>query len=99
MRPFGRWAAGIVGAAALLLSAAPAGQAAGRCGPHPWCNTALSADDRAALLVSALTRDEKVGMLGGEDLQGVAGGEGTHTGTDRAFPAIPADLRPIVNAP
>ena len=71
-----------------FLALTAAAQATGRCGPHPWCNTALTPDERAALLVGALTRDEKVGMLGGEDLQGVGGGEGTHTGTDRGVARV-----------
>jgi hypothetical protein len=39
-------------ALALAAAAAPA-LAAGRCGEHPWCNTALPADTRADLLRGA----------------------------------------------
>jgi beta-glucosidase len=73
---------------ALCLAFPAAGSAAGRCGAHPWCNTALSPDARASLLLGAMTRDEKIGLLGGDDLQGVAGAEGTHTGTDRGVPRV-----------
>src|SRR4051794_23115976 len=66
--------------AATAATAAPA-QAAGRCGDHPWCDTALSPDARAQLLLDALTRDEKIGLLGGDERTGVAGGEHQHTGT------------------
>ena len=39
--------------------------AAGRCGDpaqRPWCDTAKSADERAGLLLAALTRDEKISL-------------------------------------
>jgi beta-glucosidase len=76
-------------AAGLIVLALPAAAgAAGRCGSHPWCNTALSPDQRAGLLVGALTRDEKIGLLGGDDLFGVGGGEGTHTGTSTGVPRV-----------
>jgi beta-glucosidase len=76
-------------AAGLIALALPAAAgAAGRCGSHPWCDTALSADQRADLLVGALTRDEKIGLLGGDDLFGVAGGPGTHTGTSNGVPRV-----------
>src|SRR4051812_32488121 len=68
---------GIVLALALTGSAG----AAGRCGNHRWCDTSLSPDQRADLLLAALTRDEKIALLGGDDLFGVTGGPGTHTGT------------------
>ena len=68
-------------AVALTASAAPGAEAAGRCGSHPWCDTALSPDARAGLLLNTLTGDEKVGLLAGDDLFGVAGGEHEHTGT------------------
>ncbi|WP_328996142.1 glycoside hydrolase family 3 C-terminal domain-containing protein [Kribbella sp. NBC_01245] len=53
----------------------------GRCGDHPWCDTTLSPDERAGRLLGLLTFDEKVSLLAGDDLFGVLGGEGTHTGT------------------
>ncbi len=56
--------------------------ARGRCGNHPWCNTHLSADARANLLVNALTEDEKISLLGGDDFNGgISGGAHQHTGT------------------
>jgi beta-glucosidase len=58
--------------------------AAGRCGDvaqRPWCDVSKSADERAGLLLRALTRDEKISLLAGDELFGVAGREGTHTGT------------------
>lgn len=55
-----------------------------RCGypaDRPWCDTRLSANRRANLLVKELTTDEEIGLLAGDELTGVAGAEGTHTGT------------------
>ena len=73
---------------ALVLMLAPQAAAAGRCGSHPWCNTSLGPDARAELLLSALTQDEKIGLLGGDDLFGVAGGAHSHTGTDDGVPRV-----------
>ena len=70
-------------ALALLLIPAAAG-ATGRCGDpaaRPWCDTSLSPDRRAQLLLAQMTEAEKISLLGGDELSGVAGGEGTHTGT------------------
>jgi beta-glucosidase len=71
----------------VLLAAAPA-SAAGRCGSHPWCDTSLSPDKRADLLVAAMTQDEKIAFLGGDDESGVLGGDGTHTGTQTGVPRL-----------
>ncbi len=65
----------------VALVAATSASAAGRCGQYPWCNTKLSPDKRAGLLLNALTTDEKISLLGGENPLGVAGGEHTHIGT------------------
>ncbi|HEX8123816.1 MAG TPA: glycoside hydrolase family 3 C-terminal domain-containing protein [Solirubrobacteraceae bacterium] len=70
--------------AVLLIAAVPPAAAAGRCGDvaqRPWCDTTKTPDDRAGLLLAALTRDEKIGLLAGDELFGVAGGEDQHTGT------------------
>src|SRR5215471_19615683 len=72
----------------LLLFAAPGAHAAGRCGNHPWCDTSLSPDVRAGLLLNALTQDEKVSLLGGDDLNGVGGGAHTHTGTSNGVARV-----------
>src|SRR5918992_4534753 len=45
---------------------APAASAAGRCGSAPWCDTRLPADERAGLLLGALTREEKIALLAGD---------------------------------
>src|ERR1700731_3515416 len=80
-------------AVASLASAAAAGgaRAAGRCGDpagRPWCDTALSADQRAGLLLGAMTQSEKVDFLGGDDFGGVGGGAHTHTGTQNGVPRL-----------
>src|SRR5947207_4363711 len=62
--------------------------ASGRCGVHPWCDTALSPDERAALLLEALTPDERVSLLAGDDLFGVSGQAHTHTGTSEGVPRV-----------
>ncbi|HEV2813968.1 MAG TPA: glycoside hydrolase family 3 C-terminal domain-containing protein [Solirubrobacteraceae bacterium] len=80
----------IAALAALLVLAAPAA-AAGRCGDQaqrPWCNTALAPDDRAGLLLAALTRDEKIDLLAGDELTGVSGRAGSHTGTLNGVPRV-----------
>jgi beta-glucosidase len=67
-----------------LITAGPAG-AAGRCGHHPWCDTSLSPDERAGLLVQALTLDEKISLLAGGDAS-------VHTGSTNPVPRL--DLPP-----
>src|SRR4051794_33096358 len=75
---------------------APSASAASRCGDpaqRPWCDTAKSPEERAQLLLGALTADEKIDLLAGDELSGVAGGEGKHTGTQNGvarlgFPTI-----------
>jgi beta-glucosidase len=80
-----RVALAVVGA---VLAVAPAAGAVGRCGDHPWCDTRLTPDARAELLLAALTEDERIGLLGGDELSGVAGGDGTHTGTSDGVPRV-----------
>src|SRR3954447_24159228 len=77
------------GAAALLalVLALPA-SAAGRCGAHPWCDTALTPDTRAGLLLKELTQDEKISLMAGDEPFGVAGGEHSHTGTSDGIPRV-----------
>jgi beta-glucosidase len=75
-------------AAGMLLAPAFA-QATGRCGDHPWCDTALSPDARAGLLLDALTPDERIGLLAGDEPFGVcACFAGSHTGTENGVPRL-----------
>src|SRR5437763_5485089 len=76
----GSWRGAAVAIAALTIGAASA-HAAGRCGDHPWCDTSLGPDARAGLLLKALTQDEKISLLAGDDPFGAGGGDHSHTGT------------------
>lgn len=75
-----------------LLAAAPTfATAQGRCGDpaeRPWCKTSLSPDKRADLLLAQMTDSEKISLLGGDELSGVGGAEGTHTGTMDGVPRL-----------
>src|SRR5438876_12129461 len=72
----------------LLLACARGADAAGRCGDHPWCDTSLPADTRAGLLLEQLTQDERISLLAGDDLFGVGGQAGSHTGTSDGVPRV-----------
>jgi beta-glucosidase len=50
---------------------APAAQAEGRCGSHPWCDTSLSPTERATLLMGAMSQSDKVGVLTGQEASDV----------------------------
>jgi len=63
-----RWPALLVTLCALLVPAAA--QGAGRCGEHLWCDRSLSPEQRAELLLGALSADEKYGLMGGDDGSG-----------------------------
>jgi len=84
----------LLSAAAVMLAAVgpvPAASATGRCGDvaeRPWCDTRLSPDARADLLLNAMTVDERISLLAGDELTGVAGREGTHTGTSTGIPRV-----------
>jgi beta-glucosidase len=82
----------VLGAMILIgLWGAPGARAEGQCGDplvRPWCNTSLSPDARASLLLAAMTPAERVGMLGGTNLLGVAGGATVHTGTEQGVPSL-----------
>jgi beta-glucosidase len=77
--------------AAALAVAAPA-TAAGRCGNHPWCDTALSPDERAGLLAEQLTLDEKISLMAGDDpstgFNQAEPVQDRHTGESRGIPRL-----------
>jgi beta-glucosidase len=50
----------------LLLAASPAASAEGRCGSYSWCDTTLSPEARAGLMLAAMSRPDKVGILTGQ---------------------------------
>ena len=70
------------------MGAATSADAAGRCGTHPWCDTSLPPDQRAALLVEALTPQERIALLAGDHPEGVSGAQGTHTGAADGNPRV-----------
>ena len=74
------------------LAAAPTtAGAAGRCGDpaqRPWCDTAKTPDQRAQLLLAALTPSERIDLLAGDEVTGVAGGENGHTGTQNGVDRV-----------
>ena len=72
----------------LLIASVGGADAAGRCGDHPWCDTSLAPDTRAGLLLEQLTQDEKISLLAGDDLFGVGGQAGSHTGTSDGLPRV-----------
>jgi beta-glucosidase len=82
----GRATAVLLGALIAATAAAPA-MGAGRCGSHPWCDTTLSPERRATLLLAALTSDEKYSLMNGDDIQGVATGNPA-TGTSNGVPRL-----------
>jgi beta-glucosidase len=76
----------VLAAAIVVLStlSPTSASAAGRCGAHPWCDTSLSPDARAALVVAALTPSEKLDLLWGDEQFGVLNPPGgkVHTGSN-----------------
>src|SRR5437660_4236855 len=89
-------------AAFLLAFTAPAAFAEGRCGEHPWCNTALSPEERATLLLHAMSQSDKIGVLTGKEASdvgmppikftdGAVGAGGTGSGLKPAT-AMPASI-------
>jgi beta-glucosidase len=88
------WRAALA-ALALVAFAAPAGKpapaaaATTQCGSAgPWCDTSLSADQRAQLLLSRLTQSQKISLLGGDDVLGVLALPGHHIGTSDGIPGL-----------
>jgi beta-glucosidase len=91
--------------ALLALSAllAPGAHAEGRCGNYPWCDTALSPEARAKLMLAAMSQADKVGILTGQAASDVglpaikwtdgavgAGGVGSGLTASTAMPAAMA---------
>jgi beta-glucosidase len=86
--------------ATTLMALAPAASAQGRCGDHPWCNTALSPTQRAQEMLAAMSQADKVGILTGQAASDVglpaigwtdgavgAGGVGSGSSDATAMPA------------
>lgn len=58
-----------------------------RCGDFPWCDESLSPAERTALLLAAMTLDEKLSLLAGDDPFGVLTGTPA-TGTSDGIPRL-----------
>jgi beta-glucosidase len=72
----------------LWLTAASGALAQTQCAnAGPWCNTALSADQRAQLLLDHLDQSQKISLLAGNDILGVTGASG-HTGSSAGVPGL-----------
>ncbi len=75
-------------AMAFAALAAPA-SAADQCGTYSWCNPSLSPEQRASLVVAAMTTQEKVDFLGGDDFRGgYDSGPDIHTGIQDGVPRL-----------
>ena len=93
-------------AGALAVSASPA-LAQGRCGSFAWCNTSLSASQRAQLMLEAMSQSDKIGILTGGEASdvglpaikftdGAVGAGGVGSGTEDAT-AMPASIALAAN--
>lgn len=78
----------LVACVAILCAAPAAAPAASACGSHPWCDRTLPDEQRAELLLRALTPEERIGLLGGDEGGGVTGAAGTHTGSSYGVPRV-----------
>jgi beta-glucosidase len=96
--------AALVGA--LAVSASPA-LAQGRCGSFAWCDTSLSASQRAQLMLEAMSQSDKIGILTGGEASdvglpaikftdGAVGAGGVGSGAEDAT-AMPASIALAAN--
>jgi beta-glucosidase len=83
--------AAVLAALAVVALAGPSATGAradDQCGgTGPWCNTSLTADQRAQLLLEALSESQKISLLAGNDVLGVTGASG-HTGSSAGVPGL-----------
>jgi beta-glucosidase len=80
----------VLASSATLVQPPHAALAATPCGDplaRPWCNTSLTPDQRASLLVAAMTPAERVQILGG-DTQTGGPVNSPHTGASFGFPNL-----------
>lgn len=63
-----------------------------RCGDHPWCETQLSPAERTDLLLAAMTLEQKISLMAGDDVAGVVTGNPS-TGTVNGIPEL--DIPPL----
>jgi beta-glucosidase len=77
-------------AVSVVLGAVVPAKAAGRCGDvvqRPWCDTALTPAQRTELLLAAMSLQQKLSLMAGDDLAGVVSGEPA-TGTSDGIPEL-----------
>ena len=91
-------ACGLLGTAAGLV-AAPRRRPPGAAGRTRGATPPMTPDERAGLLLGAMTQDEKVALLGGDELTGVAGGEHAHTGRGAGVAAARPPDGPLLRRP
>jgi beta-glucosidase len=70
-RTLGRVTMALAGLLAVGCLSAPLAAAQGRCGEHPWCDTSLSPEARATLLLGAMSQADKLGVLTGKEARDV----------------------------
>jgi len=63
---------GIVFGLSALFAAAPISAQSNQKSPQPWMNPALSADERADLVLKEMTLDEKISLLHGTGMEGLS---------------------------
>lgn len=84
-----RWLLFVTAGALTTFAFAAAAHAQGRCGTYAWCNTQLSPDQRATMLLGALTDEQKISLLVGDDETGVCDCyQGSHTGANNGVAGL-----------
>ncbi|HEV7677979.1 MAG TPA: glycoside hydrolase family 3 C-terminal domain-containing protein [Candidatus Dormibacteraeota bacterium] len=84
------YALAFVSAGSSLAPGAGVAGAAGACGDpatRPWCDTSLSPDRRAQLVLAAMTPDQRIAFLGGDTTTG-GPVNSQHTGASFGFPEL-----------
>lgn len=72
-----------------VLASAPFANAAGFCGDpatRPWCDSSLSPSDRTTLLLEAMTPEQRISMLGGDDVAALVSPD--YTGIAEGIPDL-----------
>jgi beta-glucosidase len=99
--------AACLAALSLIGIFSPRAHAEGRCGDHPWCDTSLSPDQRATLLLDTMSQSDKIGVLTGKEAgdvgmpavkwtDGAVGAGGLGSGANPAT-AMPASMALAAN--
>jgi beta-glucosidase len=94
----------VVAVAALIASGEAAANTVIPCGhggPPRWCNSALGPGKRAELLTGAMTRDEKIALLGGNRYANImpGGRAHSHSGANAGVPRLGVPSVYLINGP